>query len=72
MNMMHIKDSSYFDKIAREEREKITNLAEQTIAAVARVKDEEIHALKQEILLLKERLDKYENTEKTIKNTKEK
>lgn len=70
--MMHIKDSSYFDKIAREEREKITNLAEQTIAAVARVKDEEIHALKQEILLLKERLDKYENTEKTIKNTKEK
>lgn len=72
MNMMHIKDSSYFDKIAREEREKITNLAEQTIAAVARVKDEEIHALKQEILLLKERLDKYENSPKTIKNIKDK
>jgi|TARA_A100000171_G_scaffold52042_2_gene68727 regulator of replication initiation timing len=48
------KNTSYFDKMKKNLEANYMKLAEQTIAAVAKVKDDEINSLKNENMHLRE------------------
>ena len=53
-----MENKSYFDKMKKELETNYMKLAEQTIAAVAKVKDDEINGLKNENLLLRQEIEK--------------